>query len=314
MLTKSGTNVWHGSLYEYHNDDALNANGWTNDHLGLAKAHSADNRFGGTVGAPIWKNKLFFFANYEGRRLHDDYIFNAIVPTAALRQGILQFPDATGAVRQYSLQPGNISTACGGASCDPRNIGMSPVIKSEMGLYPIGNNPSLGDGLNTIGYTFDAPTPIGQNIGVVRFDYVISKKWSAFMTLLPLCGHFPRVGTEQFSIVDTSSAPGSVAQDPIKASFYATFRVRRPAEPHADLGDSRLVPARLVGMEPRSSHTLGVWDDGGTGDGWQKASGNTNTTSKLFARPGFLLAPNIERPLACLRWTTSGISPKTSAW
>ena len=287
MLTKSGTNAWHGSLYEYHNDDAFNANGWTNDHLGLAKAHSADNRFGGTVGAPLWKNKLFFFANYEGRRLHDDYIFNAIVPSATLRQGILQFPDATGAVRQYSLQPGNISTACGGASCDPRNIGMSPVIKSEMGLYPLGNNPSLGDGLNTIGYTFDAPTPIGQNIGVVRFDYVISKKWSAFMTF-----HYAdtsRVGTEQFSI-DTNSASGSVAQDPIKASFY-TFEFVGQLSPtltsvtHGSFlrdwwGWSREAPTPLV------SGTTAALEMAGEG------VGNTNTTSKLFADPVLLQTSN----------------------
>ena len=288
MLTKAGTNEWHGSLYEYHNDDALNANGWTNDHLGLAKAHSADNRFGGTVGGPIWKNKLFFFANYEGRRLHDDYVFNTIVPTASLKQGILQFPDATGAVRQYSLQPGSITTACGGASCDPRNIGMSPVIKSELGLYPAGNNPSLGDGLNTIGYTFDAPTPIGQNLGVVRFDYVISKKWSAFMTY-PLRGHCA-ASAPSSSASTTTSAPGSVAQDPIKASFY-TFEFVGQLSPTPDLGHSRLVLARLVGMEPRSptplvSGTTAALEMAGEG------AGTSNSTTKLFADPVLLATSN----------------------
>ena len=287
MLTKAGTNAWHGSLYEYHNDDALNANGWTNDHLGLAKPHSADNRFGGTVGGPIWKDKLFFFANYEGRRLHDDYVFNTIVPTASLKQGILQFPDATGAVRQYSLQPGAITTACGGASCDPRNIGMSPVIKSELALYPAGNNPSLGDGLNTIGYTFDAPTPIGQNLGVVRFDYVINKKWSAFMTY-----HYAdtaRVGTEQFSVADTS-APGSVAQDPIKAVFY-TFEFVGQLSPtltsvtHGSFlrdwwGWSREAPSPLV------SGTTAALEMAGEG------TGTSNSTTKLFADPVLLATSN----------------------
>ncbi|HTU32477.1 MAG TPA: carboxypeptidase-like regulatory domain-containing protein, partial [Candidatus Acidoferrum sp.] len=173
LITKSGTNSFHGSLYEYHNDDGLNANSWTNDFLNISKPHNVDNRFGGTIGGPIWRNKLFFFANYEGRRFYDDSIFNAVVPTATLKAGILQFPDASGAVNQYSFQPGNITTACGGLSCDPRGIGISPTIQSQLALYPQGNNPSLGDGLNTTGDTFDSPTPILEDIGVARVDYKI---------------------------------------------------------------------------------------------------------------------------------------------
>lgn len=283
MLTKAGTNAWHGSLYEYHNDDALNANGWTNDHLGIAKAHSADNRFGGTVGGPIWKDKLFFFANYEGRRLHDATIFNTVVPTPSLKAGILQFPDATGTVRQYSLQPGNITTACGGVSCDPRNIGMSPVIASEFALYPNGNNPSLGDGLNTTGYTFDAPTPIAQNLGVVRVDYIINSKWASFVTY-----HYAdtaRVGTEQFSIVDTS-APGSVAQDPIKAAFF-TFELVGQLTPsltsvtHGSFlrdwwGWTRQPPSPLVSGTEQALEMAG------------EGAGTSNSTSKLIADPVLL--------------------------
>ena len=99
LLTKAGSNNWHGSAYEYHNDDALNANGWTNDRLKINKPHSVDNRFGGTTGGPIWKNKLFFFANYEGRRLHDDAIFNTVVPYCNSEAGHPEFPDASGVVR-----------------------------------------------------------------------------------------------------------------------------------------------------------------------------------------------------------------------
>ncbi|MGB6482782.1 MAG: carboxypeptidase-like regulatory domain-containing protein [Candidatus Acidiferrales bacterium] len=277
MLTKGGTNQYHGTLYEYHNDDALNANGWTNDRLGISKPHSVDNRFGGTVGGPILKNKLFFFANYEGRRFYDDTIFNAVVPTATMKAGILQFPDATGAVDSYSFQPGNITTACGGVSCDPRNVGVSPAIASQLALYPAGNNPSLGDGLNTTGYTFDAPTPILENIGVLRLDYKISSKWAAFATY-----HYSntkRTGSEQFSLLNSQS----VATDPIQASF-PTYEVTGQLTPtltsvtHGSFlkdwwGWGRQSPTPLV---PGLEQALSLAGEG---------TGESNSTSKLIADP-----------------------------
>ena len=280
LLTKAGSNNWHGSAYEYHNDDALNANGWTNDRLKINKPHSVDNRFGGTTGGPIWKNKLFFFANYEGRRLHDDTIFNTVVPTATLKSGIIEFADASGVVRQYSFQPGSITTACGGVSCDPRNIGISPVMKAQLGLYPTGNNPSLGDGLNTTGFTFDAPVPIAQDLGVLRLDYKINAKWSAFVTY-----HYSntsRVGTEQFSIVNTAP-PSSAALDPIKPQFY-TFELTGQLSPsltsvsHGSFlrdwwGWSRENPTPL---ESGTQQALEVAGEG---------AGTSNSTTKLFADP-----------------------------
>jgi len=54
MLTKAGTNTLHGTAYEFHNDDGLNANTWTNNRLLIHKPHGVDNRFGGALGGPIW--------------------------------------------------------------------------------------------------------------------------------------------------------------------------------------------------------------------------------------------------------------------
>lgn len=277
MLTKGGTNQFHGTLYEYHNDDAFNANGWTNDRLGIAKPSSVDNRFGATVGGPILKNKLFFFANYEGRRFYDDTIFNAVVPTSTMKQGILEFPDATGTVNAYSFQPGSITTACGGVSCDPRGVGMSPAIKSELALYPTGNNPALGDGLNTTGYTFDAPTPILEDIGVLRLDYKINSKWSAFTTY-----HYSntrRTGSEQFSLLNAQS----VATDPIQASF-PTYEVTGQLSPtltsvtHGSFlkdwwGWGRQDPTPLVSGLGQALSLSG------------EGTGESNSTSKLIADP-----------------------------
>ena len=68
FVTKRGGNDFHGSLYEYHQNDAFNANSWTHNRLGLPTAKLIDNLFGGTIGGPIIKNKTFFFFNYQGRR------------------------------------------------------------------------------------------------------------------------------------------------------------------------------------------------------------------------------------------------------
>ncbi len=281
ILTKAGTNTFHGSVYEFHNDDGLNANTWTNDRLRINKAHGVDNRFGGTLGGPIWKNKLFFFVNYEGRRFYDDSSINTVIPTTTLRAGILQFRDSSGAVDQFSLQPGNITTACGGASCDPRNIGMSPVIAAQMALYPAtGNNGSLGDGLNTTGFTFNAPTPVLQDIGVLRADYKINKKWNAFVTY-----HFAnttRTGTEQFDILNTTT-PSAVSGDPIKA-WFGTFQVQGQltsnliSVTHGSFlrdwwGWDRISPAPLI---PGVQQALSLAGEG---------NGTSNSTSKLVADP-----------------------------
>ena len=280
LLTKRGSNSFHGSAYEFHNDDALNANGWTNNFLHLHKPHSVDNRFGGTVGGPILKDRLWFFANYEGRRFNDDSTFNTVVPTPSFQAGILKFRDAAGNVNQYSFQSGNITTACGGVSCDPRNLGLDPVVKAQLALYPAGNNTTLGDGLNTVGYTFNAPTPISQNLGVLRLDGKISDKWNAFATY-----HYSntsRVGTEQFSILNTGPSV-STAGDPIQPNFY-TLQVTGQLSPtltsvsHASYlrdwwGWTRQAPAPLVSGTQQALVLAG------------EGSGTSNSTSKLLADP-----------------------------
>lgn len=278
LVTKGGTNSFHGSVYEYNNNDGLNANGFTNNSIGLKKPHSVDNRFGATVGGPILKDRLFFFVNYEGRRLHSPTTFSAVVPTPSLAAGILRFRDKSGAIGSYSLQPGSITTACGGVSCDPRNLGASPVVLSQLKLYPTGNDTSLGDGLNTTGYTFNAPTPIIQDLAVMRLDYKFSDRWTAFVT-----GHYSntnRVSTRQISLLGT---PGSVSSDPIKPQFY-TFQVTGQLTDHLTAvthgsylrnwwGWNRQAPSPLVSGTATALVLAG------------EGTGNNNGTAKLLADP-----------------------------
>ena len=98
MVTKSGTNSLHGSAYWYHQDNALTANSWTNNRLGIKRPFLLDNRFGGTVGGPIIKDRTFFFVAYEGRRNPRSATVTRIVPTETYKQGIMRFRDSGGVI------------------------------------------------------------------------------------------------------------------------------------------------------------------------------------------------------------------------
>lgn len=167
FVTKRGGNDFHGSLYEYHQNDAFNANSWTNNRLGLPTAKLIDNLFGGTVGGPIFKNKTFFFINYQGRRNASSATVTRIVPTTTLKQGVLRFRDAAGAIQ--TINPKTL---------DPRNIGASPLILQLLALYPNPNDFTQGDSLNTAGLTANVPGSIRNDLGTVRLDHSISDKWS----------------------------------------------------------------------------------------------------------------------------------------
>lgn len=83
VVTKSGTNHFHGRLYDYLKNDALNAYVKNN----TTKAQLRYNQYGGNIGGPILHNRLFFFFDYSGLRQHSQSILNAIVPTALERAG-----------------------------------------------------------------------------------------------------------------------------------------------------------------------------------------------------------------------------------
>src|SRR4029453_13963214 len=103
LVSPRGGNQFHGVGYWYHQNDNLNANSWTNNRTGIPKKELKDNRGGFGVNGPIWKNRTFFFGNYEIRRFPQSTAFTRIVPTASLRSGTLSFRDSTGAIVFYPL-------------------------------------------------------------------------------------------------------------------------------------------------------------------------------------------------------------------
>jgi len=196
LLSRSGTDQYHGSAYWFHQNDNLNANSWDFGHTPVRnsdgsikstftpKAELKDNRFGGRVGGPLpfpWHKKTYFFANYEGRRFPGSTPQSRIVPTDSLKQGILKFRDASGAVVSYNLATASLCGAAGTGACDPRGLGLSPSVSALWALLPPGNDPTVSgiDGLNTTGYTTTAGTPLGNDFYDLRFDQDLTSKWHA---------------------------------------------------------------------------------------------------------------------------------------
>ncbi len=177
-VSKSGTNQLHGSGYWFHQNSYFNANEWELNRIKKPTPKFHDNRFGGKVGGPLWRDKTFFFFDYEARRFPSQSLFTRLMPTASLRAGILKFKDASGNTVSYDLS--SAAPLCGtGVACDPRGIGISPSVQALWALDPQGTDPSVAgaDGLNTLGFRGSALTPLSTNFYDGRFDHEINKKW-----------------------------------------------------------------------------------------------------------------------------------------
>src|SRR5262245_32227528 len=193
VISRRGTNQYHGLLFGYHQNDNLNAASWAakrsiaqnvtdpEQRHKLQEPELKDNRFGFRFGGPIWpwKNKAFFFLNYEGRRFPRTTPILRIVPTDSLRQGILRFRDASGAVVSYDLKTASLCGPNGDQACDPRGVGLSPVVSNLFRQLPAGNDPASGDGLNTTGFRGIVTIPLNNNFYNARFDYNVTEKWRA---------------------------------------------------------------------------------------------------------------------------------------
>jgi hypothetical protein len=176
LVTRGGSNDFHGVGYWYHQNDNLNANSWTNNRVGIPKKELKDNRAGFSVDGPFWKNRTFFFGNYEIRRFPQSGTFNRIVPTNSLRNGTLTFRDAAGNIVAYPLASSTLCGAAGTLACDPRALGISPTVKAMFALLPAGNDITLGDGLNTTNFRGTVPISLTYDAVTFRIDHKISEK------------------------------------------------------------------------------------------------------------------------------------------
>ena len=182
LISKGGSNTFHGDGYWFHQSDGYNANSWDLNRVGQKKAPFKDNREGVSIGGPVFHNKTFFFSNYEKRRFPAGQTVTHIVPTDSLRNGILEFKDASGVLRQYDLATAANCGPNGNLACDPRGIGISPTVQALYKLNPDGTDPSVNgaDGNNTLGLRTSVTTPIKQDYVTFRLDHNFTDKMHFF--------------------------------------------------------------------------------------------------------------------------------------
>lgn len=188
LLTKSGTNRYHGSLYEYYRPTNTVSNDFFNKNEELSSSDPnipqkyIVNTFGGSLGAPILKNKLFYFFNYEGQRIGTDDVIGATVPTATFMQGELSYPDTTGATQILSpTQVAALDAPCAkntfnGAPVCPNGPGPNAAVLAYYANVPTATGSILGDGYNSGSYYFVSPAPSTLNTSILKLDYIPNSK------------------------------------------------------------------------------------------------------------------------------------------
>jgi hypothetical protein len=201
LITRSGTNEFHGSLFNYHRNTVLNANNWFNNQRGRDAVTGEEvspreslirNQYGARLGGPIRKNKTFFHALYEGQRIRSKNTVNQVVLTDAARAGTFRFfPGVqngnTLAARPVVDSRGNPVQPAGATGplqsvtilgLDPNRSRIDPTgnVKKMLDLAPSPNNYLLGDGLNTAGFAWNRPEAFNQWQLALKFDHVINDR------------------------------------------------------------------------------------------------------------------------------------------
>jgi len=188
LVTRSGTNQFHGALVEYHRDTDLEANDWFNNNSGVARPPLVRNQFGGNAGGPIWRNKAFFFFDYNARRDARSALVDRTVPLGGVPNATLGYEAASGyreGYVSYLNSSGNVATLspAQAAALDPQNIGWDQsLLTLFQSRYPIANDLTgdVGDMVNTAGFRFNAPDPYHEDNYVQRVDLNLNEKMKLF--------------------------------------------------------------------------------------------------------------------------------------
>lgn len=189
LVTKSGSNDFHGNLRWYYRTTGFTANSFFNNADGIERPKLLRNIWGGSLGGRVVKNRAYFFLDNEERRDSSATTQGPrSVPSDALKDGALIYACATPAdcpggtvlgqttshtvpAGSFGLSPTDI------AAIDPAHTGVNQNMISYMSLFPSGNVPGAGidGGLSFSGFRFNAPSNLSSNVYIARFDFNLTQ-------------------------------------------------------------------------------------------------------------------------------------------
>src|SRR6266576_4243353 len=259
LVTKSGTNHFHGSLYEYNRNNVGHANDWFNKAAQISAGlpnkpgQLIRNTFGGTFGGPIRTDKLFFFLNYEGQKTQENQQQNLTMPTTLFKAGTVQYTDGSGNL--VTLSPSDV------ASMDPKctsscpwGHGEDPNSLTTLTAYSDPNSIG-GDGLNTGGFTWSAPAPARLNTYVVKFDDQLTATQRFFVRgnlqgdRISVAPQFPAEPSSA-SLVSTSKGIAAGHTWTISSALINNFRYGYIRQSLDNVGAGNNSFADFVGISP----------------------------------------------------------------
>ena len=195
LVTKSGSNAYHGSTYYIYRGGIGAANNWFNKQAQLASGKPnipskiLQDTYGASFGAPIIKDKLFFFGAYEGLKQATNTVVTQTVPSllggGGLINGTVSYLNSSGGVTM--LQQADIAKMdgrssdkdCATATCIAPSTNAAAI--AYYNQFPHANSNTSGDSYNTGGYTFPSPSPIHQITNIARVDYNLNSKQTIFV-------------------------------------------------------------------------------------------------------------------------------------
>ncbi len=205
LVTKSGTNSFHGSAYEYNRNTYTSANDYfvkaaqiqgclgSGTPLSAKQCNQAPklirNVFGGSLGGPIKKDRFYFFLNYEGTRRLEETSAVRTIPTDSLRDGVVYYQCKTSALcpavaqgvtgisgNKYDVPDGFFAVNKSQITAmDPQHRGPNAGTLAYLNSFPHANDGSVGDGLNYSGFRFSSPISDTKDWYIAKFDYNITR-------------------------------------------------------------------------------------------------------------------------------------------
>lgn len=181
LVTKSGSNDFHGSLFLANRNTSTTANDFFNNRAGVPRPKLIRNTYGGSIGGPILKDRLFFFYSYEGRKDTSQTAVTRTVPLANLGRGEVRYVNPSGGIT--TLTSAQITSVFPASGVNPIAIA---ALRDAAARYPANDFGTTGDStaarqLNTAGFRFNAPTPVELNSHTGRFDFNLTSSQLLFV-------------------------------------------------------------------------------------------------------------------------------------